>query len=226
MSHLDPRTAQCDKEVQRITHLQKIANQLPDAFTDTTKVTKSYISAANTPTKEERREIIWNASSMSHLDPRTIQCDKEVQRITHLQKIASQLADAFTDTTKVTKSYISAANTPAKEERREIIWNASSMSHLDPHTIQCDKEVQRITHLQKIASQLPDAFTDTTKVTKSYISAANTPTKEERREIIWNASSMSHLDPRTIQCDKEVQRITHLQKIASQLPDAFQIQLK
>ena len=34
--------------------------------------------------KEERREIIWNASSMSHLDPRTAQCDKEVQRITHL----------------------------------------------------------------------------------------------------------------------------------------------
>ena len=28
--------------------------------------------------KEERREIIWNASSMSHLDPRIAQCDKEV----------------------------------------------------------------------------------------------------------------------------------------------------
>ena len=28
-----------------------------------------------------------------------------------------------------------------KDERREIIWNASSMSHLDPHTAQCDKEV-------------------------------------------------------------------------------------
>ena len=39
-----------------------------------------------------------------------------------------------------------------KEERREIIWNASSMSHLDPCTAQCDKEVQRITYLQKIAS--------------------------------------------------------------------------
>ena len=34
-----------------------------------------------------------------------------------------------------------------KEERRKIIWNASSMSHLDPYTAQCDKEVQRITHL-------------------------------------------------------------------------------
>ena len=48
------------------------------------------------------------------------------------------------------------------------------MSHLDLHTTQCDKEVKRITHLQKIASQLPDGFTDTAKVTKSYIPAANT----------------------------------------------------
>ena len=34
--------------------------------------------------KEEQREIIWNASSMSHLDLRITQCDKEVQRIIHL----------------------------------------------------------------------------------------------------------------------------------------------
>ena len=64
--------------------------------------------------KKERREIIWNATSMPHLDPRTAQCDKGVQRITHLQKIASQLPDAFTDIAKVTKSYIPAANTPAR----------------------------------------------------------------------------------------------------------------
>ena len=51
MSHLDSLTAQCDKEVQRISHLQKIASQLPDAFTDTTKGTKSYIPVANTPTR-------------------------------------------------------------------------------------------------------------------------------------------------------------------------------
>ena len=61
-----------------------------------------------------------------------------------------------------------------KEEQREIMWNASSMSHLDPCTAQCDKKVQRITHLRKIASQLPDAVTYTAKVTKSYILAANT----------------------------------------------------
>ena len=30
-------------------HLQEIANQLPDAFTDTKRVTKSYIPAVNAP---------------------------------------------------------------------------------------------------------------------------------------------------------------------------------
>ena len=64
--------------------------------------------------KEEGHENIWNASSMSHLDPRTTQCDKEVQRITHLQKISSQLLDAFIDTAKVTKSYIPDANTQTR----------------------------------------------------------------------------------------------------------------
>nr|CAN71103.1 hypothetical protein VITISV_000038 [Vitis vinifera] len=48
MTHLDPSTNQCELEVQRIIHLQNLANQLPDAFIDTKKVTKSHIPAANT----------------------------------------------------------------------------------------------------------------------------------------------------------------------------------
>ncbi|GJZ07345.1 disease resistance CC-NBS-LRR class family protein [Tanacetum coccineum] len=39
--------------VQKIAHLQEIANQLPDAFTDTKRVTKSHIPAANAPTRIE-----------------------------------------------------------------------------------------------------------------------------------------------------------------------------
>ena len=39
------------RKYRKITHLQKIANQLLDAFTYTVKVTKSYISAANTPAR-------------------------------------------------------------------------------------------------------------------------------------------------------------------------------
>ena len=62
------------------------------------------------------------------------------------------------------------------EERREISWKTSTMTHLDPRTNQCELEIQRIIHLQNLANQLPDAFIDTKKVTKSYIPATNTPT--------------------------------------------------
>ena len=48
------------------------------------------------------------------------------------------------------------------------------MSHLDPHTNQCELEVQRIFYLQNLANQLPDAFIDIKKVTKSHIITANT----------------------------------------------------
>ena len=49
MSHFDPCTNQFELQVQRIIHFQNIVNQLPNAFIDTKKVTKSHILAANTP---------------------------------------------------------------------------------------------------------------------------------------------------------------------------------
>ena len=61
------------------------------------------------------------------------------------------------------------------EERYEIIWNALTLTHLDPHINQCELEVQRTIHLQNLTNKLQDAFIDTKKVTKSYIPAANTP---------------------------------------------------
>ena len=55
----------------------------------------------------------------------------------------------------------------------DISQNEPSLLHMDPYTKQCKLEVQKIVHLQAIANQLPDAFTDTKRVTKSYIPAAN-----------------------------------------------------
>jgi hypothetical protein len=63
-----------------------------------------------------RREITWNVSILSHLDPRTNQSELEVQRIIHLQGIANQLPDVFTDSKKIVKSHIPAANNPAQIE--------------------------------------------------------------------------------------------------------------
>ena len=38
-SYLDPRTSECELKIQRIIHLQSVANMLPDAFTYAKKVT-------------------------------------------------------------------------------------------------------------------------------------------------------------------------------------------
>ena len=52
------------------------------------------------PILEERSESIWNALTLTYLNPRTNQCELEVQRIIHLQNLANQLQDAFIDTKK------------------------------------------------------------------------------------------------------------------------------
>ena len=67
-------------------------------------------------TKKLENKITWNISLLSYLNPRTRQCELEVKKIVHLQSVANQMLDAFTDTKKVIKSYISAANTPSKIE--------------------------------------------------------------------------------------------------------------
>ena len=73
LTHLDSRTSECENEVQRIIRLQEIANRLPDAFNDATKVTKSYIPAVNTPTRihvpEEHKEKDNNAPRLKHGRP-------------------------------------------------------------------------------------------------------------------------------------------------------------
>ena len=51
LSQFDPRTPECENEVQCIIHLQAIANRLPDASNDATKVMKSHIPAVNASTR-------------------------------------------------------------------------------------------------------------------------------------------------------------------------------
>ena len=67
---------------------------------------------------------------------------------------------------------------PRKKEI-EIIWNATQLSMFDPRTNICEQEVKKIVHLQSVANQLPDAFIDTKKVTKSHIPAENAPARIE-----------------------------------------------
>ncbi|KAK4400311.1 Retrovirus-related Pol polyprotein from transposon TNT 1-94 [Sesamum angolense] len=76
----------------------------------------------------KRKDIAWNATSMSFLDPRTNDSELEVQRIIHLQSVANRLPDAFIDTKKVTKSHIPAENVPARLEVPEAILTQSKAS--------------------------------------------------------------------------------------------------
>ncbi|KAM2053253.1 hypothetical protein ACFX1T_002915 [Malus domestica] len=63
------------------------------------------------------------------------------------------------------------------EERQELTWVVPTLSHFDPRSTQCEDEVKRIVHLQSIANQMPDAFNDASKVTKSHSPAANAPVR-------------------------------------------------
>ena len=66
-----------------------------------------------------------------------------------------------------------------QKRNMELIWKTTHLEYLDPKTKSCEQEVQRIVHLQSVANQLPDSFTDTKRVTKSHIPAANTPARIE-----------------------------------------------
>ncbi|XP_062014900.1 uncharacterized protein LOC133731550 [Rosa rugosa] len=68
-------------------------------------------------------------------------------------------------------------NVTVPDERRELTWNVPTMSHLNPRTAQCDNEVRRILDLQSVAQNMPDAFSDLAKVTRSHIPAANVPAR-------------------------------------------------
>ncbi|XP_031266476.1 uncharacterized protein LOC116124858 [Pistacia vera] len=79
------------------------------------------------------------------------------------------------------------------EVRLELSWKVNSMSHLDPCTSQSEIEVERITHLQNIANQMPDAFTDAVEITRSYIPVVNTLTRIDvtNEQSIWVAINSS-----------------------------------
>ncbi|XP_021839106.1 uncharacterized protein [Spinacia oleracea] len=75
---------------------------------------ESVFSTLGGENKQLEKEISWNELSLSNLDPRTKQCELEVQKIIHLQSLANQLLDEFTDPNRVTKSHIPALNAPIK----------------------------------------------------------------------------------------------------------------
>ena len=51
---MDPHTSETESEVRNNLHLQRIANEMPEAFTNTKEIVKSHIPVVNAP---ERIEI-------------------------------------------------------------------------------------------------------------------------------------------------------------------------
>ncbi|KAL0348084.1 UNVERIFIED_CONTAM: hypothetical protein Sangu_1036200 [Sesamum angustifolium] len=74
------------------------------------------------------KDIAWNATSMSFMDPRTNDSELEVQRIIHLQSVANRLPKTLIDIKKVTKSHIPVENVPARLEVPEATLNQSKAS--------------------------------------------------------------------------------------------------
>ncbi|GJR07708.1 disease resistance CC-NBS-LRR class family protein [Tanacetum coccineum] len=70
--------------------------------------------------KNHEKDVSWSEPSLLYLDPRTKQSEIEVKKIMHMQEIANQLPDAFTDTKRVTKSYIPVVYAPARVEIPDI----------------------------------------------------------------------------------------------------------
>ena len=90
----------------------------------------------------------------------------------------SRFVDCHFDETQFPSLGTPKACKEEKQKKVDILsWRENDLTHLDPHTPKCEKEVQRIIHLQEIANRLPDAFNDAAKVTKSHIPAVNISTR-------------------------------------------------
>ncbi|GJR43791.1 disease resistance CC-NBS-LRR class family protein [Tanacetum coccineum] len=70
-----------------------------------------------------------------------------------------------------------------KNHEKDVSWSKPSLLYLDSHTKQSETKVQKIMHMQEITNQLPDAFTDTKRATKSYIPVVNAPARVEILDV-------------------------------------------
>jgi hypothetical protein len=152
---------------------------------------------------EARQEITWNNSTLSHFDPRTNECELEVQRIIHLQSIANQLPDAFTDNKKIVKSHIPAANTPAKIEvpvgqSINIAANESKVRLKHGRPIGAKDKIPRKRKAQGNEISTPEEALPTKQVTKidpSKLSVQNSPKNKSSEEEPLEEKSPEELPP-------------------------------
>jgi hypothetical protein len=66
-----------------------------------------------------------------------------------------------------------------QKDCQEIDWDAKGIPASDPRTTESELQVQNIIHLQKLANEVPDAFTNYKGVAKSFIPTWNAPQRVE-----------------------------------------------
>ena len=104
----------------------------------------------------------------------------------------------------------------AMDECREITWESTGVLGMDPLTKENETEVQNIIDLQRIANELPEAFTNTKGIMKSHVPAVNAPKRieipHEMDELEFQVKST--LTPRTLKRGRQ-SRNTNKEKGAS-----------
>ncbi|KAL6315188.1 hypothetical protein AAG906_037420 [Vitis piasezkii] len=134
MSHLDPRTNQCELEVQRIIHFQNLANQLPNAFIDTKKVTKSHISTANTPARIDVPVRQLTNESKIRLKREKLGPLEETIKMTDQFKIDKSIVP---ENCEISISYV---HTGEKGDRNNIVINNIFAFQVASNIIRNDKD--------------------------------------------------------------------------------------
>ena len=126
MTHLDPHTNQCELEVQRIIHLQNLANLLSDAFIDTKKVTKSHIPTVNIPTRiDVPIGQLTNESKIRLKRGRPVNS----KDVTHRKRKTQEKLGTLEDVIKMTDQF--KINKSIALEEAQIIPKALEKAHIE-----------------------------------------------------------------------------------------------
>lgn len=142
--------------------------------------------------KQLKNEISWKESSLSHLDPRTKQCELEVQNIIHLQALTNKLPDAFTDPKRVTKSHVPAANASIRidvPEGQSNIANESKPPLKRGRPIGSkDKNPRKRKGVKNQDDQIEDLVTpkESLDMTNTIVKETQVPESSENEEISIN----------------------------------------
>ena len=149
MSHLDSHTNQCELEIQKIFQLQNLPNQLLNAFIDTKKMTKSYISATNTPVR-----IDVPVRQLTNESKIRLKCDKPVSSkdVTPQKRRTQEKLDTLEEAIKMTDQFKINKSIALKEA--QIMQKALEEAHIEqeaPKEAHIEQEAPEEAHIERDA---------------------------------------------------------------------------